>query len=329
MVYRKGRSESASQAVTVHTDAGGPSLGVGAAVLVTWLGVLAVGLEMAGGAAVQPGALAVTALSGIVVAALAAYSVGRSAAHTLGLRGRTVIADDEPVLDLDEPLDACVVQNGDDVALIAAQAATRLVLHGRIGDALGGSRLWRARWHRARTDHLGHVARDLAPGATWSTLWRLGESGATLSCRVEASQELSALGNAIREAAAAHGGALLVLPTAHPAHPVLRIRPDGVLEAFGETLDTRRAFDRTYVWTHGRENDRSDADALILRQDEDRAVRLSVTRTPGRWPAHDALPGLRLDVPGPEVPAEELLSPVGFGAVEAALDAAGAPRAAS
>ncbi len=326
MPYRDRPERLETRELVVRTEELGAA-GKSAFVL-TWAAWA--GLAIAGSLFLDPGArlvgAAALALVGFLPALAAANIASRREGHRLRLDRTGVFHDgaDEPLLDLEKSVGTCVFSLGDEQALLIAQGATRLILFGQgIAEDLGGRSAWGVRWHDVSVRHLGHREDELGPGTTWSAFWSVGASGATIIGGVSSCGSLRLLAERARDLAERHESAVLVLPTAHAEHPLITIDRDGRLRAFGESIDLRAPIQRTYVWALGKKNPRGDADAVILQQGDSDALRLSVSPHPGRGPSLSGFPGASIDLPSPEVPREELLSPAAFGALDGYLDRVG------
>lgn len=265
--------------------------------------------------------LATLALLGFVPALVATHLVSRRTQNRVVVERGRLSAESEVVLDLARPVDACVVELDGECALLLAQKAAWVILFGReLEQALGGHEAWGPRWHRVRLDRLSHRAGELGPGRAWPACFNvLGPGRARIVGEVEAGPALESLADRSREVAERSGGALLALPTAHPEHNSLRVDESGVLTAFGERIDTRQSFDRSYVWSFGKKNARGDADAIVLRQGE-AGLCLSVSARPGGFPSIGGFPPAAPELPTPEMAREEVLSPVAVGALDGFLD---------
>jgi len=264
--------------------------------------------------------LATLALLGFVPALVATHLVSRRTQNRVLVERGRLSAGGEIVVDLAERLDACVVELEGECALLLAQKSAWVILFGRdLGAALGGPDAWGPRWHRVRLDRLSHRAGELGPGRAWPAYFSVrGPGRARIVGEVEAGPALESLADRARELAQRSGGALLALPTAHPEHSALRVDSDGVLNAFGERIDTRRSFERSYVWSFGKKNARGDADAIVLQQD-DAGLCLSVSARPGGFPSIGGFPPAAPELPTPEMPREQVLSPVAVGALDGLL----------
>ncbi len=264
--------------------------------------------------------LATLALLGFLPALVATHLVSkRTQNHVVVERGR-LSADGEVIVDLAEPLDACVVELHTECTLLLAQKSAWVILFGRdLARALGGPEAWGLRWHRVRLDRLAHRAGELGPGRAWPAYFSVrGPGRARIIGEVEATPALEALADRARELAQRSSSALLALPTAHPEHTTLRIDSEGVLTAFGERIDTRQRFDQSYVWSFGKKNARGDADAIVLRQG-DAGLCLSMSVRPGGFPSIGGFPPAAPELPTPEMPREEVLSPVAVAALDGFL----------
>ncbi len=264
--------------------------------------------------------LATLALLGFVPALVTTHLVSRRTQNHVSLERERLSADDELVLDLSRPLDACVVELEGECALLLSQNSAWVILFGReLGAALGGRDAWGSRWHRVRLDRLSHRAGELGPGRAWPAYFAVrGPGRARIVGEVAADAALEALADRCRELAQRSGGALLALPTSHPEHTALRVDSDGVLTAFGERIDTRRRFKRSYVWSFGQRNARGDADAIVLTQD-DAGLCLAVCVRPGGFPSIGGFPPASPQLPTPEMPQSEVLSPVAVAALDGFL----------
>lgn len=265
--------------------------------------------------------LATLALLGFVPALVATHLVSKRTQNHVVLERERLSADGEVIVDLTRALDACVVQLEGECALLIAQNSAWVILFGRdLSPTLGGPGAWGPRWHRVRLDRLSHRAGELSPGRAWPAYFSVrGPGQARVIGEVEANGALESLADRARELAQRSGGALLALPTAHPDHSVLRVDESGVLLAFGERIDTCRSFDRSYVWSFGKKNARGDADAIVLTQD-DAGLCLSVCIRPGGFPSVGGFPPASPELPTPEMPRSEVLSPVAVGTLDGFLD---------
>jgi hypothetical protein len=138
---------------------------------------------------------------------------------------------------------------------------------------------------------------------------------------VEASDELTSLAKTITRLTRARSSARLVLPTQAGSHQPVRVNANGVLSAFGETIDTAEPFDLSYVWAFGSKSARRHLDALVVSQ-SDSAVALSLNQRPGGSPAAGALPSATPEMPNVELSPNEILSPACLGALVGFLERA-------
>jgi hypothetical protein len=279
-----------------------------------WLAVMSQAPEHAGAEVYLGGAMVAL---GIVPALVVTHIVSRRTRQHIEFDAHGVVAQGQLIIDFDQPLDACVLSMSNESALVIRQGCVWMILFGSdLEQSLGGVQRWGPRWHRLSRAHLLHCASELEPGSTWPLFWSVrAAEDATIVGDVEAGASLAALAERVADLAAESSGAWLVLPAAHAQFPEIRIDDTGVLRAFGERIDTHEPFVLDYVWCYGKKNPRADADAILLRQGE-RALCLSVTRRPGGWPALGALPSAAPELPTPELPADQVLTPVALAALD-------------
>lgn len=316
MPYREAPRSDFRASIDVRTgQLSRRSLWVGLGAWAAWLSSLAVA-----GLTTRPGLFFALSAVGFLPAMIAANVVGQSTRRRLLIDDQGVTADGQRVIDLGQPLDACVVETGEECALLVHQAGSWLLLWGRgLAATLGGEKAWGERWHTTRVVHAQHRAMDLEPGACWPQAWPETDSGpAILSGEVTASDDLRRFAARLRELSH-ESGALLAVPTGDSRHPAITLGLDGRLRGFGAEIDTSRVFRRTYIWADSVRGARGDADALIVQQGE-HALRLTMSAEPGAGATAGGgfvppVPSL----PTPTAPQREVLLPAAFGALDGAL----------